>query len=142
MAPSRSSATRMFQEHPARARLPWRGYHYFRKRRLFRLGHEHGRIVRRAPPFLQNCLRQSVSIRSCLELRLCFEASLDAIRVHQQEPLGCERHLYRAYPWQRRPHDTAVGHQVLCASVLVEARFDVASSGDDELTSADIDGCD
>ena len=41
-----------------------------------------------------------------------------------------------------RPDDTAVGHQVLYPTVLAETRFDVASTGDDELTSGDIDGCD
>ena len=139
MVISRSSATRTFQERPARFAAAAALVSPFRERTLSRLGHEHGRIVRRACPFLQNCLRQSVSTRIRLELGLCVEATLDAIRVHQQEPVGCECHLYRAQPRQRRPDDTAVGHQVFNPTVLAEARFDVAGSGHDELTSGDID---
>jgi hypothetical protein len=64
MAISRSSATRMSQEHPARAPLPRRGYHHFPKPALARLHHQHGRIVRRACPPGQDRLRQSFSTRS------------------------------------------------------------------------------
>src|SRR5215218_5467046 len=110
MVISRSSATRTFQERPARFTAAAALVSPFRERTLSRLGYEHGRIVCCARPLGQDSLRQSVSTRTGFEQRLRIEASLDAIRVHQQEPLGGEHHLYRAHARQYRPDDTAVGH--------------------------------
>ena len=110
-APSRSSATRMSQENSARFTA---ATELESKRGEPRPGCATSTVASSVVrPHPSNTAGATSSQPEPFQQWLRVEASLDAIRINQQEPTRREHHLHGAHMWQYRSDDTAVSHQVL-----------------------------